>query len=70
MNNVGLPGILTGILMIAVFAVVFVLPWYKLWKRTGHNGWIGLLMLLPFVNIIMLYVLAFKKWPALSDRNK
>ena len=65
MNNIGLP----GFLMIIVYAAVIVVPFYQLWKRTGHNGWIALLMLIPLVNLIMLYVLAFKQWPALPDRN-
>jgi hypothetical protein len=28
----------------------------------------ALLMLIPLVNLIMLYVLAFKQWPAMPDR--
>jgi hypothetical protein len=28
----------------------------------------SLLMLIPLVNVIMLFVLAFKHWPALPDR--
>ena len=65
MGNMGAP----GLLMIIVYAVVVVVPFYQLWKRTGHNGWIALLMLIPLVNLVMLYVLAFKQWPALPDRN-
>lgn len=65
MGNMGAP----GLLMIAVYAAVVVVPFYQLWKRTGHNGWIALLMLIPLVNLVMLYVLAFKQWPALPDRN-
>lgn len=66
MNNVGVP----GLLMIIVYVAIVIVPFYQLWKRTGHNGWISLLMLIPVVNLIMLYVLAFKEWPALSDRNR
>jgi apolipoprotein N-acyltransferase len=65
MNNMGI----SGLFMIVVYAAVVVVPFYQLWKRTGHNGWLSLLMLIPLVNLIMLYVLAFKQWPALPDRN-
>ena len=41
----------------------------KIWKRTGHSGWWGLLMMVPLVNIISLWVLAFKDWPALRGRE-
>lgn len=66
MNNVGVP----GLFMFIVYVAIIIVPFYQLWKRTGHNGWISLLMLIPLVNLIMLYVLAFKEWPALSDRNR
>lgn len=59
LNNAGLP----GLLLLFLYGVIIVLPFYKLWKRTGHNGWISLLMVVPVVNLIMLYVLAFKRWP-------
>lgn len=64
MNNIGLP----GLLMALVWLVVLVVPFFQLWKRTGHSGWIALLMVLPLVNLVMLYVLAFKRWPALDAR--
>ncbi len=54
---------------LVITAVIVVVPFFQLWKRTGHNGWISLLMLLPIVNIVMLYVLAFKDWPALPKRG-
>lgn len=65
MGNIGLP----GLLMLLVYIAILVVPFFQLWKRTGHNGWIALLMLIPVVNLIMLYVLAFKQWPAMPDRN-
>jgi len=66
MQNMGLPGLLV---MFIIYGVIIVAPFYQLWKKSGHNGWIALLMLVPFVNFIMLYVLAFKKWPVLEDRK-
>lgn len=66
LNNIGLP----GLSMMVVWAVVIVIPFFQLWKRTGHNGWISLLMLLPLVNLVMLYVLAFKEWPAVNREKQ
>lgn len=65
LNNVGLP----GILVLLIYVAIAIVPFYQLWKRTGHNGWISLLMLIPVVNIVMLYILAFKEWPALKNRR-
>ncbi len=59
MHNMGLP----SLLMMVVYMAIVVVPFYQIWKRTGHNGWIALLMLVPLVNIVMLYVIAFKQWP-------
>ncbi|SFK54251.1 hypothetical protein SAMN04488036_101309 [Shimia haliotis] len=59
MNNIGLP----GLILILVYVAVLVIPFWKLWKRTGHSPWLSLLMLVPLVNFISLYVLAFKAWP-------
>lgn len=48
--------------------VIFVLlvnliPIAKILSRTGHNpGW-SVLVLFPFLNMILLWVLAFKSWP-------
>ncbi len=53
-----------------VSLVLMVAPFWMLWKRTGHSGWISLTMLVPFLNLIMLYVLAFKSWPIEKDLDK
>jgi len=58
-QNMGLP----SLLMMVVYMAIVVVPFYQIWKRTGHNGWIAVLMLVPLVNVIMLYVIAFKQWP-------
>jgi len=58
-----------GSIMMLVAAAVIVVPFYKLWGRTGHNPWISLLMLLPLINLILLYVLAFKEWPHTDNKG-
>ncbi len=56
---------LPALVMIVIWVAGLVVPFWMLWKRTGHSGWIALLMLVPGLNLILLYVLAFKDWPAL-----
>ena len=60
---------LPALVMMLVGAAVLLTPFYMLWKRTGHSGWLCLLMLVPMVNLISLYVLAFKEWPALPGNG-
>ena len=55
---------------LAVLLALMVIPFWKIWQRTGHSGAWGLLALVPLANLISLWVLAFKDWPALRDRNR
>jgi hypothetical protein len=59
-----------GIIPILIILALAVIPYWKIWSRTGHSGAWALLMLVPVANLISLWVLAFKDWPALRDRNR
>jgi hypothetical protein len=52
---------------LAVVAIVTILLsiliWFMIFKRTGMNPWLSLLMLVPIANFIMLLILAFTEWP-------
>lgn len=37
--------------------------WWKIVKKTGYHGALGILMLVPIANIIMMAILAFRDWP-------
>ena len=50
-------------LTMLLVAVVVVLPFWKIFAKAGFSGWLGLLMIVPMVNLIALYVLAFSDWP-------
>ena len=58
-----------GIIPILVILVLAVIPYWKIWQRTGHSGAWALLMLVPLANLISLWVLAFKEWPAMRGRE-
>jgi hypothetical protein len=45
-----------------VFVVVYLIPFWFIWKKAGFSSWLSLLMVLPLVNLVMLYVLAFSEW--------
>lgn len=52
-------GITAGVLlMVFLFAI-----WWKIFKKAGYSGALGLLMWVPLINFILLLVLAFSKWP-------
>ncbi len=51
--------------LFALWVVVLVVPFWKISTKAGYSGWWSLLMLVPLVNLIYLYYLAFSNWPAL-----
>ena len=55
-----------GLIPLLLILALAVIPYWKIWARTGHSGAWSLLMLVPVVNLISLWVLAFKKWPAVD----
>jgi len=56
-------------LWMLVFAFVVVIPVWRICRRTGYPGWLGLLTLIPFVNLIFLYFIAFADWPKEKSEN-
>ncbi len=52
------------VLLVALFSIVFaVIIWWRICSKAGYSGALGLLMLVPLANIILLLVLAFGTWP-------
>lgn len=49
------------ILMLA-FAIIMIVPYWFIWKKAGFSPFFSILMIIPLVNFIMLYVLAFSTW--------
>ena len=50
---------LIGLIIFGIQILVFC----KIFSKAGYNWALGLLMLVPIANIIMLFVLAFAEWP-------
>ena len=46
-------------LSVLVFAIIGIVPYFKIYPRLGYNKWFALLMLVPLANLIFLYVVAF-----------
>lgn len=61
-----LPAIL---LTLGIFLFVHIVPVVKLLRRTGHNpGWF-LVTLVPGLNVLALWIFAFKPWPNDNSRR-
>jgi hypothetical protein len=46
-----------------IAAAVIVVPFWRICARVGHSPWLSLLLLVPLVNVIFVYYLAFGQWP-------
>jgi hypothetical protein len=48
-----------------IFAALLVIPFWRISERAGYPGLLGLLIVVPVLNVIFLYYLAFADWPSL-----
>ena len=59
---IGLP----EVLLVGSFAFwffVLVVPFWQIFKKAGFSPWLSLLMAIPLLNAVVLYFLAFSRWP-------
>jgi hypothetical protein len=56
---VGMFGLLVWVGVLTLIVVAF----WQIFQKSGHPGAMGLLMLIPFVNLGALLYLAFSEWP-------
>ena len=66
-TNIGGPaGFILGIIM----ALVVILPFWTIFSKAGYNGALSLLLLIPIINLIIIYVFAFVDWPCLKNAQQ
>jgi len=62
-NYFGVP----ELLFLLVGGFVIILPLWKVFSKAGYPGALSLGMILPVVNIVLLYFLGFSDWPVLKQ---
>ena len=55
-------------LWLLVWIAVILPPFWKIFAKAGFSPWLSLLVLIPLANLVVLYIVAFSRWPALPDR--
>ncbi len=58
-NGMGIGGLVVWL----IFAAIIVLPFWKIYEKAGFSKWLSLLMIVPLVNLALLYFVAFARWP-------
>ncbi|MAK56367.1 MAG: hypothetical protein CML17_11085 [Pusillimonas sp.] len=67
MNN----GMWAGnLLWMLVIAIVVIIPAWRICKRIGYPGWLGILIVVPLANLVLLYFIAFSNWPVNKNVNQ
>ena len=75
MNDMMSGGMMMGmgasgpLMMLVLMAVTIVIPFWFIFSKAGYSKWLSLLMVIPLVNIALLYFLAFSTWPRGGARN-
>jgi dolichol kinase len=68
MSTIGLTEILLIVTVCLIFAIIFLLiPYWRIFEKAGFSPAFSLLMILPIVNLVMIYYLAFAEWPSLKQ---
>ncbi len=60
-------GIIQWLIIAALF---FVVPFWRIAKRAGFKPAFAFLALVPGGMLVLLWVIAFAKWPALAEEKK
>ena len=55
-------------LWLIIVGLIIVLPFWKIFTKAGFPGPLAVLMIVPLVNILMIFFLAFAEWPSMRGR--
>jgi hypothetical protein len=67
MGNLGMQELFIIIAVVAVTGVVLnVVPYWFIFKKAGYHPALSLLMIIPLVDVVMKFFLAFADWPSLK----
>lgn len=58
-----------SLIFILLGIIFIILPYVFIFSKTGYSKWLGVLMVVPGFNFILLYFLAFSRWPVLIEKK-
>jgi uncharacterized membrane protein YhaH (DUF805 family) len=56
------------VVLAALFLVAF--PVFRILRRLGLSGWWTILAVIPWINLVLLWVVAFVRWPIETAQTK
>jgi uncharacterized membrane protein YhaH (DUF805 family) len=54
-------------IIVLLVLLLYIFPVVKILQKAGYSGWWCVLVFIPLVNVVMLWVFAFARWPNLRD---
>ena len=70
MGPIGLPELLVIGILLVFGGIVVILPFWMIFSKAGFSGWMSLTQIIPIVNVVALFYLAFAEWPIHRDRQR
>jgi hypothetical protein len=67
-THVTLIRVTAALVAFCVFIPIFLVPYWRIFSRAGFPGPLALLMIVPLVNLIVLYYVAFARWNVAPDK--
>jgi hypothetical protein len=61
-DNVTIIRIVAGFIFLVVLLPVAIIPYWVIFKKAGFSPFLSFLMVIPFVGLVVLYVIAFSQW--------
>ena len=58
-------------IIVVILFIILIPVWFtgKILAKAGFSSWFALITLIPFVNVIALWVFAFIQWPNVDKTN-
>jgi len=63
MGSIGFPELIIIFVIVGLAGLVTIVPFWMIFSKAGFPGWMSLALLVPLVNVIALFYLAFAEWP-------
>lgn len=58
---------LPELMVVVALATVYVFPLWRIARKMGYPGAVGVLACLPGISIVVAYFMAFNEWPVLRE---
>ncbi len=69
MSNM-MPISIYGLVICLILVVLIIIPFWFIFSKAGYSKWLSLLMVVPIINVVMLYFLAFSAWPSQRETQR